>query len=150
MPAGLTVAVAPGSLAGRIGLQPGDQLLSINGHGLRDVIDVRFYSAEEHLALRARRGGREFTVETGRRYGEPLGLEFAHPAFDGVRRCNNRCEFCFVAQMPAVGPRSPGLRRSLYVRDDDYRYSFLFGNYVTLTNLACIRWCARSASSRWG
>ncbi|MCK4473158.1 MAG: DUF512 domain-containing protein [Anaerolineae bacterium] len=126
---GVISAVGPDSLAGRVGLQPGDELVSINGHYLRDVIDVRFYSAEEHLALRGRRNGEEFTVETGRRYDEPLGLEFAHPTFDGIRRCNNRCEFCFVAQM------GPGLRRSLYVKDDDYRYSFLFGNYLTLTNL---------------
>ena len=126
---GVISAVGPDSLAGRVGLQPGDELVSINGHYLRDVIDVRFYSAEEHLALRGRRNGEEFTVETGRRYDEPLGLEFAHPTFDGIRRCNNRCEFCFVAQMP------PGLRRSLYVKDDDYRHSFLFGNYLTLTNL---------------
>ncbi|MEE9616643.1 MAG: DUF512 domain-containing protein [Anaerolineae bacterium] len=126
---GVISAVGPDSLAGRVGLQPGDELVSINGHYLRDVIDVRFYSAEEHLVLRGRQNGEEFTIETGRRYDEPLGLEFAHPTFDGIRRCNNRCEFCFVAQM------GPGLRRSLYVKDDDYRYSFLFGNYVTLTNL---------------
>jgi len=121
--------VVPGSLAGRVGLRAGDELVSINGHRLRDVIDVRFYSAEERLALRVRRGGEEFTVEAERGYDELLGLEFAHPTFDGVRRCDNRCEFCFVAQM------EPGLRRSLYVKDDDYRYSFLFGNYLTLTNL---------------
>jgi putative radical SAM enzyme (TIGR03279 family) len=96
---------------------------------------VQFYSAEEHLALRARRNGREFTVETGRRYEEPLGLDFVHPTFDGIRRCNNGCEFCFVVQMPATG-----LRRPLYVKDDDYRYSFLFGNYVTLTNLDEADW----------
>ncbi|MDY6874670.1 MAG: DUF512 domain-containing protein [Chloroflexota bacterium] len=122
-------AVGPCGLAGRVGLQPGDELVAINGHYLRDVIDVRFYSAEEHLALRVRRGGEEFPLEAGRRYDEPLGLEFVHPTFDGVRRCNNRCEFCFIAQM------EPGLRRSLYVKDDDYRHSFLFGNYITLTNL---------------
>ncbi len=134
MPAGLIAAVAPGSLADRVGLQPGDELLAINGHELRDAIDVRFYSAEERLGLRARRGGREFTVEAERRYDEPLGLDFAHPTFDGLRRCNNRCEFCFVVQM------APDLRRPLYVKDDDYRYSFLFGNYVTLTNLDEADW----------
>ncbi len=134
MPAGLIAAAAPGSLAERIGLQPGDELLSINGHLLRDAIDVRFYSAEEHLALRGRRGEREFAVETERRYDEPLGLEFVQPTFDGIRRCDNRCEFCFVAQMP------PNLRPSLYVKDDDYRHSFLFGNYITLTNLDEVDW----------
>ena len=122
-------AVNPNGLAERVGLRAGDELLSINGHPVRDVIDVQFYSAEECLTLLMRRDGREFTVKAERRYDEPLGLEFAHPTFDGIRRCNNRCEFCFVAQMP------PGLRPSLCIRDDDYRYSFLFGNYITLTNL---------------
>jgi putative radical SAM enzyme (TIGR03279 family) len=131
---GVIFAVDPSGLAGRIGLQPGDEVLSVNDHPLRDIVDVRFYSAEERLVLRVRRDGREFTVEAERRYDEPLGLEFADPTFDGVRHCDNRCEFCFVAQMP------PGLRRSLYVRDDDYRYSFLFGNYVTLTNLSEADW----------
>lgn len=134
MSAGLIAAVSPGGLAERVGLQPGDELLSVNGHLLRDVIDVRFYSAEEHLALRVRRDGVECAVETERQYDEPLGLEFTHPTFDGIRRCDNRCEFCFVAQMP------PGLRSSLYVKDDDYRHSFLFGSYITLTNLDEADW----------
>ena len=134
MPAGLIDAVGPGSLAERIGLLEGDELLSINDHPLRDVIDVRFYAAEEHLALRVRRGGAALTLETERRYGEPLGLTFAVPIFDGVRRCGNACEFCFLSQMPA------GLRPSLYVRDDDYRLSFLSGSYVTLTGLGASDW----------
>lgn len=134
MLSGLIAGVTPGSLAKRIGLKPGDELFSINGHPLRDVIDVRFYSAEERLELQVRRDGQEFTTEAERRYGEPLGLDFAQPDFDGIRRCNNLCEFCFVAQM------GPGLRRSLYVKDDDYRYSFLFGNYITLTNLDELDW----------
>ena len=131
---GAISAVEPSSLAGRVGLRPGDELRAINGYRLRDVIDVRFYAAEEHLSLQVHRGGRAFTVEVGRQYDELLGLEFVYPTFDGIRRCNNRCEFCFVSQMP------PGLRRSLYVKDDDYRYSFLFGNYVTLTNLDDSDW----------
>lgn len=134
MPTGLIAAVAPGSLAERVGLQAGDELLSINGRPLRDVIDVQFYSADEQLALRVRREEREFTRQAERRYGEPLGLEFVHPTFDPIRRCANQCEFCFVAQM------GPGLRRPLYVKDDDYRYSFLFGNYITLTNLEESDW----------
>ncbi|MEE8392004.1 MAG: PDZ domain-containing protein, partial [Anaerolineae bacterium] len=119
MPAGMIAAVATGSLAERVDLRPGDELLSINDHPLRDVIDVRFYAAEEHLALRVRRDGQEFTVESERRYDEPLGLEFVHPTFDGIRRCNSRCDFCFVAQMPATGDLSLRLRRSLYIKDDD-------------------------------
>jgi len=134
MPAGLIAAVASHSLAERIGLRAGDELLSINGHQLRDVIDAQFYAAEERLALRVRQDGQESTLEAERRYDEPLGLEFAQPTFDGLRYCNNRCEFCFVTHM------APGLRRSLYVRDDDYRHSFLFGSYVTLTNLDEADW----------
>ena len=131
---GVIATVERHSLAERAGMRSGDELVSINGHSLRDVVDVRFYSAEKHLLLRGSRDGREFVVEVERQYGESLGLAFPQPTFDGIRRCNNRCNFCFVAQMPA------GLRRSLYVKDDDYRYSFLFGNYVTLTNLGELDW----------
>lgn len=131
---GLITAVAPGSLAERAGLRPGDYLFAFNDQPVRDVIDVQIAAAEESVFFRVRRGGRRLTLFARREYGEPLGLDFASPTFDGIRRCNNRCAFCFVAQMP------PGLRRSLYVRDDDYRYSFLFGNYVTLTNLQEADW----------
>ena len=129
MSGGLISGVAPDSLAERAGLRSGDELVAVNGHVLRDVIDVQFYAAEEHLALDVRRGEEAFTIEVERRYNEPLGLDFTELTFDGIRRCDNRCEFCFVAQMPA------GLRKPLYVKDDDYRLSFLSGSYVTLTNL---------------
>jgi len=131
---GLVSVVARDSLADRLGLRPGDELLSINGRPLRDVIDVRYYASEPHLQLRVRREGDVRLLEVERRYDEPLGLEFTEPVFNRIRRCNNRCEFCFVTQMP------PGLRPSLYVKDDDYRYSFLFGNYVTLSNLTEADW----------
>ncbi len=126
---GQIAQVLPGSLAEAAGLRPGDVLRSINGHVLRDVIDYRFYSAEEVLELVVERNGQSFALMAERGYGEDLGLEFTAPTFDGIRRCQNHCDFCFVNQMP------PGLRRSLYVKDDDYRYSFLFGNFITLTNL---------------
>jgi putative radical SAM enzyme (TIGR03279 family) len=135
MPTGLITAVAPRSLAERVGLQAGDELLSINDQTVRDVIDVQFYAAEERLTLQVCRHDRgEFIVKAERRYDEPLGLEFKQPTFDGIRGCTNRCEFCFVTQMP------PHLRRSLYIKDDDYRYSFLFGSYVTLTGLDEADW----------
>jgi putative radical SAM enzyme (TIGR03279 family) len=109
-------------------------MVSINGHVLRDVIDYRFYGAEEELEIIVERDGqrRVFYVERG--YDEDLGIEFTAPTFDGIHRCNSRCAFCFIAGMPK------GMRPSLYVRDDDYRYSFLFGNFITLTNLTKDDW----------
>jgi putative radical SAM enzyme (TIGR03279 family) len=138
---GRIARVVPGSLAEAAGLRPGDVLLSINGHILRDVIDYRFYSAEEFLELVVERNGAPLTLTIEREYGEDLGLEFIAPTFDGIRRCRNQCDFCFINQMP------PGLRKSLYIKDDDYRYSFLFGNFITLTNLEEQDW-ARIAEQR--
>jgi putative radical SAM enzyme (TIGR03279 family) len=111
------------------GLQPGDRLLTANGRPLRDVIDFRFYADGPAVTLRFRRGDSEGTVRLLRPAGVDWGLEFTEPLFDGVRRCTNRCLFCFLDQLPT------GWRRSLYLRDDDYRLSFLYGNFVTLTNL---------------
>jgi len=127
---GVVETVAAQSLAERLGVRPGDELLSVNGEALRDVIEVHFYASEPEVQLRVRRSGRTLELSGERRYREALGLTFEEPIFDGIRRCDNRCEFCFVAQMPR------GLRPSLYVRDDDYRLSFLSGSYVTLTNLS--------------
>lgn len=127
---GQIVAIEPGSVAAKAGLQPGDELLAINDSPVEDVIDVQFHAAEEELTLLVRRGSEMLTFEAERNYNQSLGLEFAHPTFDtDIRRCNNLCEFCFVLQM------APRFRRTLYIKDDDYRYSFLFGHYVTLTNL---------------
>jgi putative radical SAM enzyme (TIGR03279 family) len=133
--AGIIKSVSPGSLASRLKLRAGDELLSINDQPLRDVIDVQFYGAEEHLELLIRRDGKLLSLETGRDYNESLGIEFTHPTFDvDIRRCNNLCEFCFVLQTPAR------MRRTLYIKDDDYRYSFLQGHFVTLTNLSEADW----------
>ncbi|PJF36234.1 MAG: DUF512 domain-containing protein [Candidatus Thermofonsia Clade 1 bacterium] len=129
-PVGIVKAVLPHSAAAELGVQPNDELLAVNGHLCEDVIDVQYYAAEEWLELRIRRQGRELTLSGERRYDQPLGIEFMHPTFDiDIRRCNNLCEFCFVLQM------APRMRRTLYIKDDDYRYSFLFGHFVTLTNL---------------
>ena len=134
-PGGVIEAVAPGSLGERVDLKPGDRLESINGYPLRDIIDVQFYGAEETLGLLVERDGEQWLIEVERDYDEELGLTFANPTFDvDIRRCANNCDFCFVKQ------NARGMRRSLYIKDDDYRYSFLFGNFVTLTNLNAEDW----------
>jgi putative radical SAM enzyme (TIGR03279 family) len=126
--------VEASSLADRVGLRAGDELLSVNGARPRDVIDVRFLAAPGNVRFVVRREGRQLRAAGERGCDEPLGIESTAPTFDGISLCNNRCPFCSVAQM------APGLRRSLYVKDDDYRYSFLFGNYITLTNLRRSDW----------
>lgn len=127
---GIVARVEPHSPAAKASLSAGDAVLSINGHALQDILDYQFYAAEEELELLVQRGNAvPQTVRIVREYGADLGLEFTELTFDGIHRCRNRCEFCFIQQMP------PGLRKTLYVRDDDYRYSFLFGNFITLTNL---------------
>lgn len=127
---GIIRSIEPGSVAAEIGLQPGDELLAVNDNPVQDVIDVQFYAADVALELLVRRGDEYFIFEALRAYNQPLGIEFEHPTFDtDIRRCNNLCEFCFVLQM------APRFRRTLYIKDDDYRYSFLFGHFVTLTNL---------------
>ena len=131
---GTLSALYPGGVGEEVGLEPGDILVSINGHTLRDLIDYRYYSADEHLVLIVEREGERHRLEIERDYDETLGIEFTAPVFDGMRQCENHCPFCFVQQMPK------GMRRSLYLHDDDYRYSFLLGNFVTLTNLVQEDW----------
>lgn len=122
------------------GLLPGDRLLAANDHPLRDVIDFRFYADGPRATFLVRRGEEEWTVTLRRLPGkdgfptQAWGIEFVQPIFDRVRLCANRCPFCFLDQLP------PGLRPSLYLRDDDYRLSFLYGNFVTLTNLGPEDW----------
>ncbi len=128
--AGLFInAVSPGSIAEEMEVQEGDRLLSVNGRPLRDLIDYSYYTAsEEELLLEIEKpDGELWEVEVERDEGESLGLTFAAPA---PARCANNCLFCFVHQLPR------GLRKPLYVKDEDYRLSFLNGNYVTLANLS--------------
>jgi putative radical SAM enzyme (TIGR03279 family) len=134
-PAGIIQEVDPDSWGDRVGIRPGDLLLRVNGHPVEDIIDVQFYAAVDYVVMEVLRDGRWLQRGGPREEGEPLGLTFAHPTFDiDIRRCNNLCPFCFVLQTPK------GLRRTLYIKDDDYRYSFLYGHFVTLTNLAERDW----------
>jgi putative radical SAM enzyme (TIGR03279 family) len=121
------VAVAPGSPADRAGILPGDEFLALNGEAPRDVIRYRVLADEAVVDLDVRRGGLERAVRVEKRAGEPLGAEVHSALFDRVRTCDNHCPFCFIYQLPK------GMRRSLYVKDDDYRLSFLYGNFTTLT-----------------
>jgi putative radical SAM enzyme (TIGR03279 family) len=123
------LAVEPGGLAARAGLRPGDRLLRVNGQGLRDLVDFHVQAGEEALAIDVDRGGRPCSVQLERKWGRDLGLECEPPAPAEISTCANKCVFCFIHQLP------PGLRKSLYVKDDDYRLSFLHGNYITLTDL---------------
>ncbi|HEX4540395.1 MAG TPA: DUF512 domain-containing protein [Acidimicrobiales bacterium] len=121
------VAVKEGSPAARAGVAPGDEIVSINGRSPRDVIEYQFLVDQAELDVELRRGGLELSAAVGKDDGEPLGIEVSSAVFDRVRTCDNHCEFCFIHQLPK------GMRRSLYVKDDDYRLSFLYGNFTTLT-----------------
>ncbi len=127
MSAPVVVSVAPGSAAERAGLCAGDEVVTINGIVPRDIIEWRFAADEPEIDIELRRGGLESSVEIVKRDGEPLGVEVSSAVFDRVRTCDNHCEFCFIYQLPS------GMRRSLYLKDDDYRLSFLYGNFTTLT-----------------
>ncbi|HXQ44179.1 MAG TPA: DUF512 domain-containing protein [Acidimicrobiales bacterium] len=127
MSAPRVVSVAAASPAQRAGLQVGDELLAIDGRVPRDVIEYRLLVDEAAPELEIRRGHEELTVTVAKEAGEALGAEVSSALFDRVRTCDNHCEFCFIYQLPK------GMRRSLYLKDDDYRLSFLYGNFTTLT-----------------
>ena len=127
--------VLPDSIASEIGFQPGDRLVKINGIAPRDLIDYQFLCADEILDLEVLdTDGTIHQVEIEKDYDTDLGLEFESAIFDGLIQCNNRCPFCFIDQKP------PGMRDTLYLKDDDYRLSFLYGSYLTLTNLTEREW----------
>jgi putative radical SAM enzyme (TIGR03279 family) len=115
------------SIAASLGIEPGTELLVVNGRPVADFLDWEFLTADEELVIEARQpNGEPVIYELERLDGEPLGLTLQPPP---VRRCANRCEFCFIEGLP------PGLRKPLYIRDDDYRLSFAYGNFATLSNV---------------
>lgn len=131
----LITKVLPDSIAAEVGFESGDRLVAINGNRPRDLIDYQFLCADEVLELEVLDAtGKTHQVEIEKDYDEDLGLEFDTALFDGLIQCNNHCPFCFIDQQP------PGKRQSLYLKDDDYRLSFLYGSYLTLTNLSQREW----------
>ena len=119
--------VHPNSIAAELGIEPGTELRSVNGRELTDFLDWEFLSAEDELVIEARSPqGEDIVYEVERPEGEAMGLDLEPPT---IRRCANRCEFCFIEGLPK------GLRKPLYIRDDDYRLSFAYGNFATLSNL---------------
>lgn len=122
-------SVDKGSAAERLGLRAGAVLLSADGHELNDMLDYQFYTTPARISLAASVGGKLQYLQVEKAEYEPLGCSFATYLIDQQHACANHCIFCFIDQLP------PGLRQSLYFKDDDERLSFLFGNYITLTNL---------------
>jgi putative radical SAM enzyme (TIGR03279 family) len=127
MPPARVLAVAPESPADLAGVLAGDEVLALNGEDLRDVIRYQVQADEAVVEVELRRGGLERNVRVEKTAGVPLGLELESAVFDRVRTCDNHCPFCFIYQLPK------GMRKSLYLKDDDYRLSFLYGNFTTLT-----------------
>ena len=123
--------VEPGSIAEELELEPGDVLLEINGNKIEDAFDYHYLMNEEYVELLVRKAnGEEWELEIEKEFEEDLGVTFENGMMDEYRNCTNKCIFCFIDQMP------PGMRETLYFKDDDTRLSFLQGNYVTLTNLS--------------
>ena len=131
---GLVLGVAPGSTAARLRIERGDLLLSINGHVIRDPIDYRFYGSDERLLLEIQRGEAVRALRARKEPDEDLGLVLPELTLEDIAECNNHCPFCFVTQLPK------GMRKTLHIKDDDYRFSFLNASFVTLTNLSEADW----------
>ncbi len=122
--------VKPGSIAEEMELGPGDKLISINGHELEDIFDYHYFANDDYLVVLVEKAdGEEWELEIEKDYDEDLGIIFENGLMDDYKSCSNKCVFCFIDQMP------PGMRETLYFKDDDSRLSFLQGNYITLTNM---------------
>lgn len=123
--------VIPGSIAQEMGIEAGDAILSVNDNEIEDVFDYRYLMKDEYVEVLVRKAdGEEWLLEIEKEYDEELGAEFENGLMSDYRSCSNKCIFCFIDQMP------PGMRETLYFKDDDSRLSFLQGNYITLTNMS--------------
>ena len=123
--------IQEGSIAQELELEAGDELISINGQSVEDVFDYHYLVNDEYIELLVKKqSGEEWELEVEKDYDEDLGIVFENSLMDEYRSCRNKCVFCFIDQMP------PGMRETLYFKDDDSRLSFLQGNYVTLTNMS--------------
>ena len=120
-----------GSIAEEAGIESGDRLLKINDNEIEDIIDYKYYLTDEYLEVEILKvKGEHWIVEIEKEYDDDLGIEFENLIIDEVKSCKNKCVFCFIDQLP------PDMRSSLYFKDDDFRLSFLQGNYITLTNMS--------------
>lgn len=123
--------ITPGSIAEEMDIQPGDEVVAINGQEIEDIFDYHYLMNEEYVEMLIRKpDGEEWLLEIEKEFEEDAGIEFQNPLMDEYRSCSNKCVFCFIDQMPK------GMRDTLYFKDDDSRLSFLQGNYVTLTNMS--------------
>src|SRR5215469_9646966 len=131
--------VVPESPADFAGMQSGDLVETINGNPVHDLVDYEFYASEEELLLGVQRNGRQIEVVVAKDADEELGLRFGEKPAPFIRICANKCVFCFIKGLPERHQPQRGLplgmRETLYIKDDDYRYSFLFGNFINLSNL---------------
>jgi putative radical SAM enzyme (TIGR03279 family) len=119
------ISIEPHGIAAELGIKPGDRVISVNGHSISDQLDYRFYSAEEHIELEIQRDTERFIFDIRKAFNEDIGIELEEMK---MMACGNACVFCFVFQNPK------GMRKSMYFKDEDYRFSFLYGHYVTLTS----------------
>lgn len=129
MPAKI-IGIAPDSIAEEMEIEAGDMLLSINGNNINDIIDFQFFTQDDYFEIEIEKpDGEIWGIEIDKDFDEELGIELDGVVYDRMQVCKNRCLFCFIDQLPK------NMRKTLYVKDDDYRYSFLYGNFITLTNL---------------
>lgn len=127
--------VSPGSIAEELEIEPGDRLLTIDDHPINDILDYQFYSREDNIVIEIEKANLEiWSIDIEKDYDDDLGLIFDDIIFDKMKQCRNRCIFCFVDQLPRK------MRKTLYVKDDDFRLSFMTGNFITLTNLSQKDW----------